>query len=133
MHYINYMNCVVIYGGRNCSDLISKESKQPFLNDIWLLHIQRLEWLKLNAKGDIPPCTYAHNSWVYGSEFIVFGGMNKLALNSTISMMVCELHEVRAKEIAEKKESKELGIYHSSYFTIYIALNSQFENELILK
>lgn len=88
MHYIDYMNCIVVYGGRNSPDPLSQFTTNQFLNDIWLFHVERQKWIEFNCKGEPPKAVYAHWSWVYGSQLMIFGGMNELALNSTVLIQV---------------------------------------------
>lgn len=72
-----------------------------------MFRIDVLEWVKVIQKGKVPLPVYAHNSCVYGSEFIVFGGMNGVKL-SDHTMNICELHVVRSKELADLEEERKV-------------------------
>lgn len=54
MHYVEFMNCILIFGGRNNSDVLDKTSEKIFLNDMWLLKMDNLEWVKVTFKGQVP-------------------------------------------------------------------------------
>ena len=75
MHSLNYMpaiNKVVLYGGRN--DFLPNGQ---ILNDIYLLKLHSLEWVKVLVGGDhIPSERCNHSSLVNGTELIICGGLN---------------------------------------------------------
>jgi Rab9 effector protein with kelch motifs len=116
MHYVEFMKWVLIFGGRNDADILSdkgkafggdklsffgeEENDQQFLNDMWLLRTDKLEWVRVENTGHVPSPVYSHCSCVFGSEFIVFGGMSGLELNEN-SLNICELHLVRSRELAK--------------------------------
>lgn len=73
MHTSNFMpklGLYVIYGGRN--DFLPK---MQILNDMFVLKLHTLEWVKVQPGGEVLPVGRAnHCSLVYGTELIIFGG-----------------------------------------------------------
>lgn len=60
MHLVEWMNSILIYGGRYDSDILHKDSKSQLLNDIWILKLDNFDWIEISNKGDIPSPVYAH-------------------------------------------------------------------------
>ena len=102
MHHIEWLNSIMIYGGRYDWETNSKETKHRLLNDLWLLGLKDFVWTEVINKGEIPTAVYAHNSEVYGSQIILFGGLRSSAKNTsnnlqleynTNSFLIWELHQ----------------------------------------
>ena len=76
MHTINYisdLSILVIYGGRD--DKGDKSNGGVVLNDVWILKLDRLEYLKLKLGGEIISTgRFSHSSLACGSQLIVIGG-----------------------------------------------------------
>lgn len=75
MHYIDWMNSIVVFGGRYDSDFLSADKIPKVLNDLWMLTLKDLEWRQVKSNGEVPKPVYAHNSEVYGSQLLIFGGL----------------------------------------------------------
>ncbi len=82
MSFYEEGNFLIVYGGRN--DNIESSA----LNDIYLLELQKLEWIKVIVYSDSNIDVYnrcGHASLVYSiycdqvvNKLIIFGGMNNL-------------------------------------------------------
>jgi len=59
MNYVEVMNCIVIYGGRN-DTLLEKylNIKDNFLSDLWLLIMESLTWCRINLIGEVPSANH---------------------------------------------------------------------------
>ena len=79
MHTINYiseLNILTIYGGRD--DKGSQSNGGVVLSDVWILKLDRLEYLKLKLGGKLLSTgRFSHSSLVCGSQLIVIGGQNE--------------------------------------------------------
>ena len=115
MHHVDWLNSIIIYGGRYDCDAKIKDSKPHLLNDLWLLGLKDLIWTEVVHKGEIPTAVYAHNSEIYGSQIIIFGGLRSSQKNTEIdlqleyntnSFLVCELHQKRANLLSREYEVK---------------------------
>jgi hypothetical protein len=97
MNYIEMMNCLVIYGGRN-DTLLEKHMnvKDNFMNDIWLLTIENLNWCKVTSIGEVPSSRYFHSAAIYGTRFVIFGGLNASTYNNS-DLYICELDPLLSK------------------------------------
>ena len=117
MHLIDWLNSIFIYGGRCDSDMISKDKKSKLFNDLWMLNLKELEWTQVESKGEVPSPLYAHNSAIYGSQMIIFGGIRdahssnndqmNLQYNTNV-LGVCELHQRRANLLNREYDVKNL-------------------------
>lgn len=77
MNHVEAMNCLVIFGGRN-DTLLERHSNtdRNFLNDLWLLHLDHLNWIRVQNIGDIPSPRYCFSSSIIGTRLVIFGGLN---------------------------------------------------------
>jgi N-acetylneuraminic acid mutarotase len=65
---------VVLFGGYYCSPDMEVEE---YLNDLYVLNLSLMEWIKPAIEGDLPTPRSAHTSnFVHGKMFM-FGGMTK--------------------------------------------------------
>ncbi|CAI2386527.1 unnamed protein product [Moneuplotes crassus] len=103
MHFVGFMNSVIIFGGRTPSEAEEKNVSKIILNDMYILRTNTLEWVQVVMKGDVPKPVYSHCSILFGSEILIFGGINDNKLNDN-NINVCELHQVRARELADNDE-----------------------------
>ena len=70
MDYMPQINAVAIHGGRN--DLLAKNI---IMDDLWLLKLCTLEWVKVQVGGDhLPIARCNHSSYSNGTELIICGG-----------------------------------------------------------
>ena len=70
MKFCRYLNCVIVYGGRN------DEMKCCF-SDIFTLNLESLTWIKLNTsdnKNNECKCSFAYDMSL--TRMLVFGGIN---------------------------------------------------------
>lgn len=91
------MNCIVIYGGRN-DTLLEKHLniKDNFLSDVWILTIETLTWCRVISIGEVPSPRYFHSSAIYGTRFVIFGGLNPTTYNNS-DLYICELDPLLSK------------------------------------
>lgn len=117
MHLVDWLNSILIYGGRCDCDILSKDKKSKLFNDLWILNLKELEWTLVENKGEIPSSLYAHNSAIYGSQLIIFGGIRDANYSkndlmdlqyNTNSLSVCELHQRRANLLCRDYDLKTL-------------------------
>ncbi|CAI2386706.1 unnamed protein product [Moneuplotes crassus] len=101
MHFVEFMNSVIVFGGRTPN--VGVRAKENILNDMYILKANTFEWIKVIMKGEIPNPVYSHCSVIFRSEILIFGGINDNKLNDN-KINVCELHQVRARELAENDE-----------------------------
>ncbi len=47
---------------------------KQYLNDLHVLDVQAMEWLKIETQGVAPPPRANHSSAVVGSQLFIFGG-----------------------------------------------------------
>ena len=92
MHFSPELNFVVLFGGRN--DSFGDTSKWVF-NDIWILKLDILNWVKVQVHGDIPQKRYSFGSCLNGTQLIVFGGLNGKTYNSA-GLFVWEMDHLKA-------------------------------------
>ena len=64
----------MIHGGRN--DYQYSRYKDVALNDIHLLDLGSLTWVKLAVYGDVPSGRWGHSMAASINTVILFGGMN---------------------------------------------------------
>ncbi|CAI2360431.1 unnamed protein product [Moneuplotes crassus] len=112
MEYFEWIKSIVIFGGRVDSNRENKITKSKLLNDLWMLNIVKNQWVKVTGQGSPPKTMYAHNSAVYGSQLIIFGGITdhktqrcsmELQLNET-TLNICELHQQRANLLKRQRD-----------------------------
>lgn len=48
--------------------------KFEYLNETWLLDLDKLYWHKINCTGEIPGPRYGHTAHILGSRMFLFGG-----------------------------------------------------------
>jgi hypothetical protein len=61
MVYFEFMNILVIYGGRN-----DASSENPCLNDVCVLNLESLMWCTVTTYGLLNEPRYAHCSALFG-------------------------------------------------------------------
>lgn len=71
-------NIIIVFGGRNDENYYL--SGEAYLNDVWVLYLERLTWAKWDIKegiGSIPDARYSHCSTILGTAIIIFGGLSE--------------------------------------------------------
>lgn len=106
MNYFEAMNCLVICGGRN-DTLMEKHSdfRENFLNDLWLLHLENFNWIRVQSIGDVPSPRYCFSSAIYGSRLVIFGGLNSQTYNNS-DLFICELDPTLSRQYEAEKNRK---------------------------
>ena len=76
MNYIPQKNIAIVFGGRN--DEHFAFSGAAYLNDVWVLSLDRLCWQQWNpgSQASVPVARYSHAAAVIGSAVVVFGGLS---------------------------------------------------------
>jgi hypothetical protein len=103
MIHFEAMNAIVVFGGRN-DTLISKTLviELNFLNDLWLLSLDTLNWVKVINQGDIPIGRHSFCSAIHGTRLVIFGGLNSQQYNSN-DIYLCELDPSLSKQYETDK------------------------------
>ena len=74
MNYYPDRNIIVVFGGRNDDNFY--EYGQSYMNDVWILYLERLTWCRWNAKCNyVPVSRYSHCGEVTGHTLMLFGGL----------------------------------------------------------
>ena len=74
MNFSSDIDMIIIYGGKN-------DSMCPSIyNDIYLLDLETLDWIKPSFKGRPPIERSQHLSEIIGDELIIFGGISENGL-----------------------------------------------------
>lgn len=50
------------------------DGKFTYMNETWLLDVERLAWHKMPCTGQIPEPRYGHCAHIFGSRMFIFGG-----------------------------------------------------------
>ena len=67
---------MVLFGGRN--DENSVTCGTAYLNDVWILTLEKLTWAKWDTKEKLMPVArYSHCATVIGSSLLIFGGLSE--------------------------------------------------------
>ncbi len=61
---------MVVFGGH----FFAGNDKFEYLNETWLLDVEKLNWHKINCSGEIPSPRYGHSAHILGSRMFIFGG-----------------------------------------------------------
>ena len=61
---------MIIFGGH----FFSGGDKFEYLNETWILDVEKLVWHKISCSGEIPSPRYGHSAHILGSRMFVFGG-----------------------------------------------------------
>jgi len=77
MTYFPQKSILIIFGGRNDED--DENSTMPYLNDVWILTLEKLAWHKWDTKESlllVPTPRSAHCATILGSSILIFGGLS---------------------------------------------------------
>lgn len=84
MYFYEKGNYLIVLGGRRIADpappLIQNSE---FVNSIWLLRVDSLEWHYVNCKQNEFPQLYNYSSSLSEDKIIIFGGMNNKYMYSS--------------------------------------------------
>ncbi len=75
MNYYPQKNVLVVFGGRNDDNFAN--TGDSYLNDVWLLFIDKLTWVRWDKEdAGMPPVPrYSHCAAVLGMSVLIFGGL----------------------------------------------------------
>jgi len=105
MKFFKYLNCLIIYGGRN-------DEMNCCFSDIFALNLESLIWTRLNNfdnKYNECKCSFASD--LYKTRMLIFGGIN---FNGFIDN---DLYVVEFDDSGQKKRSLEQKIELTSKIT----------------
>ena len=63
-------NKMVFFGGH----FFEGDNKFTYLDETWVLDVEKLKWRKINCNGQIPGPRYGHSAQLIGSRMFIFGG-----------------------------------------------------------
>ena len=69
---------------------MSNRNDECFFNTVWLLKLSKLQWIRMEYRGEVPSTRYNHCSSIIDTKMIVFGGMNGQSYARGY-LQVCEL------------------------------------------
>ncbi len=78
---------------------------ENFMNDLWLLNLENLNWCRVQGMGEVPSPRYFMSGGVYGSRFVIFGGLNSQTYNNS-DLYICELDPLLSKQYEAEKNRK---------------------------
>lgn len=102
MIYNEKSNHICIFGGR--IDM-SQTSTYTCFNDVYLLCMQRLLWVKVRVLGEVPQARSGHCTVVSGSRMFIFGGVSNTCYCSS-DMFVLETDPAKVVDLARREEKK---------------------------
>lgn len=70
LNFYNDLQILILHGGRNDKD------KRLVFNDIFVLDLIAMTWIKTGYTSNIPKDRTEHKSVIYGDKLIIFGGIN---------------------------------------------------------
>ncbi|CAG9316979.1 unnamed protein product [Blepharisma stoltei] len=102
MVYNDRLNSLVIFGGR--IDVANTTSYTCF-NDVYLLKLDNLLWIRVNVLGSIPTPRSGHCMASSGSRIYIFGGVSNTCYCSSDIYML-EIHPKIVKHLYDDEEKK---------------------------
>ena len=69
MNFYAGNNIIIIHGGRN-------DLKNEIYNDIYLLDMEKMNWICPKFENQVPVKRYEHKSFIVSSKLFIFGGSN---------------------------------------------------------
>jgi len=117
MNYYPDKSILVIFGGRNDSNL--DKYGYSYMNDVWLLFLEKLTWCKWETKYTLTPIKrHSHCAEITGNMLILFGGLSEenycngdvYALDLDGSKRVAIEDEKSCEEKIEEKNEKKVNI-----------------------
>lgn len=61
---------LVVFGGH----YFEGNEKFTYLDETWLMDVERLAWYKMTCSGQLPGPRYGHSAHIFGSRMFIFGG-----------------------------------------------------------
>ena len=107
MTYLERMNILVVYGGRNIA-------KDCFLSDVHILKLESLQWAVVHIYGsEMNDGRCGHAAAGFNKRLVVFGGVNKQYFSGNIFVIDFDPFHVRKfrKEQQEKQRIKEMMMH----------------------
>lgn len=102
MIYNERSNHIIVFGGRID---VSQTSTYTCYNDVYLLCMQRLLWLKVRVQGDIPMARSGHCSAMVGNNMFIFGGVSNTCYCSS-DIYILETENNKVKELIQQDVRK---------------------------
>jgi N-acetylneuraminic acid mutarotase len=102
MVYDQRSNYIMIFGGR--IDVPQTVTYTCF-NDLYLLCMNRLMWVRVKVMGDIPTARSGHSAEVIGSNLYIFGGVSNTCYCSS-DMYVLEINSKLVNILLRKDQKK---------------------------
>ena len=103
MVYNEKLNYLMIFGGRID---VAQTITYTCFNDLYLLCMQRLLWIKVNVFGDVPSPRSGHCAAAINEKLFVFGGVSN-AFYCSSDMYVVETEKKIVNELSDKYEKKQ--------------------------
>ena len=105
LHSIIYnegSNYLIIFGGR--IDVCQTVTYTCY-NDVYLLCMQRLLWIRVKVLGDIPTARSGHSATTIGNNLYIFGGVSNTCYCSS-DMYVLETESQKVIDMLDRDERK---------------------------
>ena len=92
INYYEIINVLILFGGQN--------QTQDFSNDLHLLNLNSLEWIRVFFYGDIPSQRSSHCSIIHHNQLIIFGGINaEKYVGSDIFMVNLDIFQKKSNSL----------------------------------
>lgn len=110
MHYYKPLNSICVFGGKGDT------AENDILNDLFLLRMDKLLWIKVEVKGMDVGRRANSASWIVQDKLIVFGGI-KENMNFSNDTFVFELDPENVERLVqfEEKEKERESIEDEVY------------------
>eukprot|EP01022_Parablepharisma_sp_SALTPOND_P011682 TRINITY_DN1492_c0_g2_i1.p1 TRINITY_DN1492_c0_g2~~TRINITY_DN1492_c0_g2_i1.p1 ORF type:complete len:660 (+),score=34.59 TRINITY_DN1492_c0_g2_i1:57-1982(+) len=117
MNYYPNRALLIIFGGRNDENYCNDVS-QAYLNDVWILDLERMKWIQWDQQEQIVPVPrYSHCSVILGPSVLIFGGLSEenyckadvhvLTLEKAFDFLLKPQVKEEKKETEEENEEEE--------------------------
>lgn len=103
MSYYKDLNILIIYGGRD-DGVISNGQQSSLMNDIMLLNLEHMEWIRAEVTGFRFKPRCAHTSIIIESKMIIFGGFTEKSYLDS-DLLVVELDQNNAYKLQKESEN----------------------------
>jgi len=104
---------LILFGGYYCSPDMEVEN---YLNDVYVLNLSLMEWIKPSVEGDSPQPRSAHSANFIKGKMYVFGGLTKKQrnLNDMWMLKPCQTGSFHWKKVEAKGNVPEPRHGHSA-------------------